>query len=92
MKHLSTATESALLILAMTLIFIAESRTLMMRLTFAILWIVVSGRDVWRMYKSGVLTQTPGQIYRTAGTRPRTSLLNGSAILIGTVALIFVVI
>jgi hypothetical protein len=89
-KHLLTVAQIALLIVATVLIFEIDSRTLSMRLTFGLLWLVVNLSYLWGLRKSGVLGLSPSQVYRTAGTRPRTGLLTGSAILIGNVALLIV--
>jgi len=87
MKHLWTAAEAALVIVATLLIFIPELRTTPMRLLLGALWAAISGLHVLRLYRAGTLNMTPRQIYQ-ASARPKLAALSFVAILTGSVAIV----
>lgn len=84
-KYLDTAIEGAMFIVATTLVFIPESRSAPMRLACGLLFLIDSTSTIWRMWKAGILTLTPKQIYALPA-RPRASLLGAVAMLMSVIA------
>ena len=87
MKHLWTAAEAALVIVATLLVFIPELRNPPMRVVLGVLWITISGSQVRRLYRAGTLNMTPRQIYQ-ATAKPKIGALSFVAILTGSVAIV----
>lgn len=86
LKRLATVAAAALLIVSVLLIFIPELRAAPMLAVLAISWVVTAGSIIWRVFKSGALTMTPGQIFRMP-VKPNISALEVIAILLGSAAI-----
>lgn len=68
----------------------SEWRTLAMKLTLLVLWLVVSASWVYRLYRAGILKLTPGQLLN-AKERPKIALVEYIAIMTGGVMTVFLI-
>jgi hypothetical protein len=89
MQSLETGLDLAVIALAAALTSYPELRASPVRLVFLILWAIAAAALFRRFYRAGVLTRTPGEIYRMK-ERPKTSLLDFLAVTGGALVGVFV--
>ena len=86
-KHLLTLASAVLLISSTILVFIPELRTAPIRMTLKISFLTAALCDLVTLYRAGMLTMTPAEIYRMPN-KPNTDLLPLVAIIMCTWAMV----
>ncbi len=86
-KHLLTLASAVLLISSTILVFIPELRTAPIRMMLKISVPVLLVCDFVTLYRTGMLTMTPAEIYRMPN-KPNTDLLPLVAIIMCTWAMV----
>jgi hypothetical protein len=82
MRHFIVASEAALVAVSIVILAFPEARTPPMSFLLNFLWVIVGGAWFIQMRKAGVLQMTPKETYRTAGERPKASLLTFVALML----------